>query len=41
MIPSHSDTFFSYSSTDEVILQYIATQGQEPSEADEDFKIEE
>ena len=27
--------------TDEVILQYIATQGQEPSEADEDFKIEE
>ena len=27
--------------TDEVILQYIATQGQEPSESDEDFKIEE
>jgi putative transposase len=26
--------------TDEVILQYIATQGQEPSESDEDFKIE-
>ena len=25
--------------TDEVILQYIATQGQEPSESDEDFKI--
>jgi hypothetical protein len=23
-----------------VILQYIATQGQEPSESDEDFKIE-
>jgi putative transposase len=27
--------------TDEVIMQYIATQGQEPSEADEDFKVEE
>lgn len=27
--------------TDEVILQYIATQGQEPPEADEDFKVEE
>ena len=27
--------------TDEVILQYIATQGQEPSETDEDFKVEE
>ena len=27
--------------TDEVIMQYIATQGQEPSESDEDFKIEE
>jgi REP-associated tyrosine transposase len=27
--------------TDEVILQYIATQGQEPSESDEDLKIEE
>ena len=27
--------------TDEVVLQYIATQGQEPSESDEDFKIEE
>lgn len=26
--------------TDDMILQYIATQGQEPSEADEDFKIE-
>ena len=26
--------------TDEVILQYIATTGQEPSESDEDFKIE-
>ena len=26
--------------TDEVILQYIATQGKEPSEADEDFKVE-
>jgi putative transposase len=24
--------------TDEVIVQYIATQGQEPSEADDDFK---
>jgi hypothetical protein len=24
-----------------VILQYIAPQGQEPSESDEDFKIEE
>ena len=27
--------------TDEVIAQYIATPGQEPSEADEDFKVEE
>lgn len=27
--------------TDEVIMEYIATQGQEPSEADEDFKVEE
>ena len=26
--------------TDEVIMEYIATQGQEPSEADEDFKVE-
>ena len=26
--------------TDEVIIEYIATQGQEPSEADEDFKVE-
>jgi putative transposase len=26
--------------TEEVVLQYIATQGQEPSESDEDFKIE-
>lgn len=27
--------------TDEVIMEYIATQGQEPSETDEDFKVEE
>ena len=27
--------------TDEVIMQYIATQGQEPADTDEDFKIEE
>lgn len=27
--------------TDEVIMEYIATQGQEPSEAEEDFKVEE
>ena len=26
--------------TDEVIMEYIAKQGQEPSEADEDFKVE-
>src|SRR5215831_2744625 len=26
--------------TDEMIMQYIATQGQEPSESDEDFKVE-